>query len=40
MEQVIEILEINVNVAEEQQIVELPVNLLEKVGGGIAGIFL
>jgi hypothetical protein len=40
MEQIIEMSETNVNVAEEQQVVELPVNLLEKVGGGIAGIFL
>jgi len=40
MEQMIEILDSNVNETEEQKIVELPVNLLEKVGGGIAGIFL
>ncbi|SPJ17577.1 hypothetical protein SBBP2_350006 [Burkholderiales bacterium] len=41
MEQIIEISDERVEAVEDQQLVELPVDLLDKVGGGvIPGMFL
>jgi hypothetical protein len=39
MEQIIEISDDRLEAVEDQQIVELPVDLLDKVGGGIAGLY-
>jgi hypothetical protein len=40
MEQLLEATEIQIEAVEEHEIVDLSADILEKVGGGIAGIYL
>ena len=40
MDQVLEILEDRVEAVEEQQVIELPTDVLGQVGGGAAGVIL
>ncbi len=39
MEQIVEISDDRLDFVEDKEVIELPVDLLDKVGGGIAGLY-